>query len=661
MSQKSQAHPHHDHLRRQVQQQEQPQRELIISYQFRETNSVLKLKSDIINAKNIRSAASYSLSGVSRRVSSILESATLSAIFSIRALNAVGGELVISRARLTRADFVAIVKFLNSSEQQQQQQRRRDPIHSLIFKSCLLERMDAIAPLLQYLKKDTCLVQSICFTGVEVLVEPECRENDNVQQQQRMTTVSATIPTAYSCMVRPFLQQFPFLPSSSSSSKGRATPSESNNIALHKLTLQNVNLCGEDDGRLLAQFLAKSPTTHSLEMYQSVLGPQGSLQLCQAMTQDQWNAETTPSTTSASSPAFSSSLLNSPQPEHPHNIINTGNTRGGMINELVLRYCNLDDITVVSELVRQVANPASTITKLELHRNRSAASVILPLLSQALQHSRSLQHLILSDSPSLLLLDHDSRANVHHHHNTILVDDATQSVYSGFLQALGANKSLVSLQIDRCGLQSPFMGPLIQALESKADTMALLHLSCTSLGEAGLRILAQTLPLLHKLQSLRILCSAGDNVGTMNRRVLQHDLTHEAMLRQTTLTDFVGSGWLDSYHERQMQDAIARNLLLQKARSLLSFMNVCSTKTNSDSSIDHYQNDMSANRHDPSLENRIALGLWPHVLAHLLQRQNDTLQIDEGEAQLLSSSCCGQPAALLILQSIHHYFTSPSR
>ena len=654
----------------------QPQRELIVSYQFRETNRVLKLQRDATlhsHSEHMNSHhQNHNGGGVSRRVNSILLSAT----------SPTTHELTIARARLIQSDFNAMVRFLSS---EQQQRRHPRPIQSIVFQSCLLERIDAIVPLLQFWSKETCHLESICFTGVEVLMEQDDEKKDENEEdgnkyvvasaaatshvyhrspQHATTSSTPTIaPPHYSCMVRPLLQQFPFA-------------CRSGSIAVHKLTLQNVDLCGQEDGRLLAEFFAKNPQTRSLEMYQSVLGPHGSHQLCQAMIQ---------SPTTAAAGTAESSYLNAStgdigqhQGPHHHNNNDEGELQelphdpvavgGGMIQDLFLRYCSLDELTGVPELVRQVAHPSSTSVRLGLHRNRSPPSVILPLLSHALTHSTSLQHLILSDSPSLFMLNYDdstrtlSSSSLRHSYlrgeNAAATSHYQQLVKQNFIQALQSNRTLVSLQIDSCGIPSTLMGPLIQALESKASTLTHVSLSSSRMSESALRQLNQTLPLLENLQSLHLKSSAVDGVmGVLSTAALR-ELTHQVLQRQTSLIDFVGSsGWLDPFHAKLLQNITSRNIWLQKARALLQL----SSSSLSSSGLMDDNNALWSTKTTTRTTTtigpvpQIPLGLWPDVLARMLQTPERGDDESHDVPRYISSTGPGLSAGLTILQSMNQF------
>ena len=533
---------------------------------------------------------------VSRRISSILSSAA-----ACRTMQ----ELVISRTRLAQTDMSAIVRFLASEQQQQ----RRQPVHTLTFKSCLLERMDVIVPLMKFLNKaETCHLYSICFTGVEVLKEEKSPDNTENNDKQY-----ASFPTAYSCTVRPFLKQFPF--------------SLDEPVALHKLTLQNVDLSGSADGALLAEFFAKSPLTNTLEMYQSILGPLGSRELCNAMTK-------IPETSLSTPPASQCSLEGR-----------------GRIEHLLLRYCSLDDDTGVADLVRHVGRRESSILSLGLHRNRSPPSDILPLLAEALQRSQALKHLSLRDSPFLFLVDDESAIDI--------INNGRSMIRNDFIQALETNRSLESLEIDRCGLPSSFVASLLQALESKADRLRDLRVSTARLGESGVRQLIHTLPLLHELESVSIVCSVGENIGVSNQArsginddlfrlgQLLNEFCNVAMQYQTSLTEFNGSGWLASVHKQRMISLTTRNVLLQRAQGLLSRTTI------------HAAN-CSKNEESVVSSCSIPLGLWPHALSRILQKTYITGSDEEEthfndrdkESSLHSASFSGATAAHTILQSI---------
>lgn len=495
--------------------------ELVISYQFRDKNRVSKLKRSFVEERG----------GVCQRVKS-----ALTACGSCSSLV----ELTINQARLRITDIEELVRFL----------RRHSRFMSLTFKTCLLERMDAILPLFRLLaKSQESQLQTISFIAVEVL-----------EEDQDMSRHNSVPLTTHSCMVRPFLKLDIDVP------------------AMSKLTLQNVDLSGASDGRLLANFFERNNHTKSLEMYQSMLGPQGSEELSKAM---------------------------------------VGSASAGL-KELNLRYCSLDDFNGVPLLVRQVGSSTSSITKLGLYRNRSAPAIILQLLGTVLRETRSLQELILSDSPFLFGLASASTAtNRANHDNTNDENNAEHetSVLDLFLQQLGLNETLRSLNIVCCGLTSSMIAPIIRALENKSQFTS-LRLRGSRLEEEGLDQLVTSLPKLSCLQSLEIFCSAdrlqSSTVEAFSTAAQQHD----------TLVEFEGSGWLDSKHDALLQHICLRNDLLSKSRSLLLLP-----------------------------DDSTPVSLWPHALSKLFHAEptkihDRSCKGDDDERD------CGHTAAFAVLQGI---------
>mmetsp|Transcript_406 Transcript_406/g.1118 ORF Transcript_406/g.1118 Transcript_406/m.1118 type:complete len:538 (+) Transcript_406:243-1856(+) len=465
-----------------------PTRELIVSYQVRDRNRVLKLQRAIGQR------------GVSRRVNAALTAGSCHHIQGGASNKrcSLENDLVISQARLRKVDFEALSQFL----------ARHLHFETISFQAVLLERIDAMFPLLEFLSNQhDCQIKMMSFTATEVL-DPSDKDGLRSNSGRRNTSNIA------GSIVRPLLDQFP-----------------SHIASIWKLTLRNVDLSGAEDGELLSRFLSKSPDTRALEMYQSILGPQGSRAIC------------------------------------PKLIGSFG------LRELYLRYCNLDEINGVSDLVQQVGAPESSVVTLGLYRNRSPPSLILTQLASVLKTTKSLQNLILSDSPFLFFSDPNA-SNVD--------DDA--SALQNFVKALAKNQTLQSLKIVCCGLRGSLIGPLIQAVEHKMNFTS-LRLRGSRLEESGLIQLARSLPKLPKIATLEIFCS-GDN--------LTPESIHEfgCVARQhTQLVEFEGSGWLDHQSQVHLNQICIRNMLLSKSNVLVK-------------------------------ETLVPLGLWPHALAQTLSNSH---------------------------------------